>query len=75
MVFSNYVRPFTSAGSGTGNYSAAEVHAVEEVLWAMFAGATDYDATSDHYSRGATPANDVIVPGLLLLFSQSNNQH
>ena len=72
--FSTYVRPFTSAGSGTGNYSAAEVHAVEEVLWAMFAGATDYDATSDHYSRGATPANDVIVPGstTTISFSQSN---
>ena len=34
--FSTYVRPFTSAGTGTGNYAAAEVHAVEEVLWAMF---------------------------------------
>jgi hypothetical protein len=72
--FSTYVRPFTSAGTGTGNYAAAEVHAVEEVLWAMFSGATDYDPTSDHYSRGATPANDVIVPGstTTISFSQSN---
>ena len=52
------------------------MHAVEEVLWAMF-GATDYDATSDHYSRGATPANDVIVPGstTTILFRSPTNQH
>lgn len=41
--FSTYVRPFTSAGSGAGAAdSAAEVHAVEEVLWAMMAGARNY---------------------------------
>ena len=41
--FSTYVRTFTSAGSGAGAAdSAAEVHAVEELLWAMMAGARNY---------------------------------
>lgn len=70
--FSTYVRPFTSAGSGTGNYAAAETHAVEEVLWAMFAGATSYNTTSDHYERGS--GNDVITVGsdTAVGFGQSN---
>ena len=69
---STYVRPFTSTGSGTGNYAAAEVHAVEEVLWAMFAGATSYNTTSDHYERGT--GNDVITVGstTAVSFGQSN---
>ena len=70
---STYVRPFTSAGSGTGKYSAAEVHAVEEVLWGMFAGATSYNTTSDHYERGS--GNDVIAAAaasLAINFDQSN---
>lgn len=69
---STYVRPFTSSGSGTGNYAAAEVHAVEEVLWAMFAGATSYNTTSDHYERGS--GNDVITVGSTTSvgFGQSN---
>lgn len=69
---STYVRPFTSSGSGTGNYAAAEVHAVEEVLWAMFAGATSYNTTSDHYERGS--GNDVITVGSTTQvgFGQSN---
>ena len=35
--FSTYVRPFKSAGSGTGaaDTVAAKVHAVEEILWAL----------------------------------------
>ena len=39
--FSTYVRPFTAAsGSAAGTAdSAAEVHAVEEVLWASMFGA------------------------------------
>ena len=42
--FSTYVRPFTAAsGSAAGTAdSAAEVHAVEEVLWALMAGAKNY---------------------------------
>ena len=69
---STYVRPFTSAGSGTGNYGAAEVHAVEEVLWAMFAGATSYNTSTDHYERGS--GNAVIDAGSTtsVSFAQSN---
>ena len=41
--FSTYVRPFMSAGSGSGAAdSAAKVHAVEEVLWAQMVGAGTY---------------------------------
>lgn len=69
--FSTYVRPFTSAGSGTGNYAAAEIHAVEEVLWGMFAGADTYNTSTDHYTRGGS---DVIAAGATttVSFAQSN---
>ena len=71
--FSTYVRPFTAAGAtqGTGSAdSAAEVHAVEEVLWALMAGANNY--ASAKYDKGG---NDVLVPGssnMTVDFSQSN---
>ena len=58
--FSTYVRPFTAAGASQGTGSAdaaAEVHAVEEVLWALMAGADNY--TSSKYDKGGT---DVLVP-------------
>lgn len=58
--FSTYVRPFASAGTGTGKYGQAEVHAVEEVLWAMMAGATSFDNSTGHYLRGT---DVVISPG------------
>ena len=49
--FSTYVRPFTSAGSGTGtadDNGKAEVqqkYTVEEILWALMAGADNYDVS------------------------------
>lgn len=65
---STYVRPFTSAGSGTATSpaddngkadGAAEVHAVEEVLWAMMVGADNYDGTTNYnYMRGTTASAD-----------------
>jgi hypothetical protein len=58
--FSTYVRPFTAAGATQGSGSAdaaAEVHAVEEVLWALMAGADNYG--SSKYDKGGT---DVLVP-------------
>ena len=65
---STYVRPFTSAGSGTATFpaddngkadGAAEVHAVEEVLWAMMVGADNYDASTNYnYMRGTTASAD-----------------
>ena len=71
--FSTYVRPFTAAGAtqGTGSAdAAAEVHAVEEVLWALMAGANNY--ASAKYDKGG---NDVLVPGssnMTVNFGQSN---
>lgn len=43
--FATYVRPFASSGSGAGKSddTANMVHAVEEVLWNLMAGATAYD--------------------------------
>ncbi len=54
--FSTYVRPFVSAGSGTGAADdAAMTHGVEEVLWALMAGA-------DTYTTGAfLSGSDVIT--------------
>lgn len=71
--FSTYVRPFTAAGASQGSGSAdaaAEVHAVEEVLWALMAGANNY--TSSKYDKGGT---DVLVPGgstMTVNFGSSN---
>ena len=71
--FSTYVRPFTAAGQSQGSGSAdaaAEVHAVEEVLWALMAGADNY--TSSKYDKGGT---NVLVPGstsMAINFESSN---
>jgi len=48
--FTTYTRPFASTGGtiGTGgvaSVNATDVHAVEEVLWALMAGPAVYDAT------------------------------
>ena len=78
--FSTYVRPFTSAGSGTeAADDAAEVHAVEEVLWAAMAGATKYDETG-HVHAFTRPDSEgtqqpVLSPGssnMSVSFAQSN---
>lgn len=45
--FSTYVRPFVSAGSGAGAAdTAANHHAVEEVLWALMAGDAAYASST-----------------------------
>ena len=71
--FSTYVRPFASAGSGTGAADgAAETHAVEEVLWALMAGADNYDASTYDFDRGG---NNVITPAIgssVVNFDKSN---
>lgn len=79
--FSTYVRPFTSVGSGTASNpadnsgkadSAAEVHAVEEVLWALMAGADNYDGTTKDFDKGGS---NVITPGSstsAITFTHSN---
>ena len=73
--FSTYVRPFASASGGAlgdsdeqdaGGYDSlgsadlgTDTHAVEEVLWAMMAGATTYDQSANSYKRGS---DTVITP-------------
>ena len=54
--FATYVRPFASATTATGAADpGSDVHAVEEVLWALFAGADQYQASDASFHRG-TPA-------------------
>tara|TARA_B110000285_G_scaffold24319_1_gene23428 strand:+ start:1972 stop:3264 length:1293 start_codon:yes stop_codon:yes gene_type:complete len=68
--FSTYVRPFTSAGSGTGAAdSAAKVHAIEEILWALFSGPATY--ASNAFTNQTAHSTDVAV-GLAIDFSESN---
>ena len=65
--FSTYVRPFKSAGSGTGAAdSAAKVHAIEEVLWALFSGPATY-ASSAFTNQTVHDATDLDID-----FSESN---
>ena len=63
--FSTYGRPFTRDVA-----SADEHHAVEEVLWAMMAGAehAEYDATSDKW----TDVIDNAAAGATIDFDSSN---
>tara|TARA_B100001059_G_scaffold226925_1_gene256032 strand:+ start:4074 stop:5741 length:1668 start_codon:yes stop_codon:yes gene_type:complete len=80
--FSSYVRPFKSkAGSPTpsgtvSSDSAAETHAVEEVLWASMFGADTY--SSNLFTRATNPAvsgGAVITPATnssVIKVSESN---
>ena len=71
--FSTYVRPFVAAGASQGTGSAdtaAEVHAVEEVLWALMMGADNYESAA--FDRGGSA---VVTPGgssSTFTFGQSN---
>ena len=71
--FSTYVRPFVAAGAAQGTGSAdtaAEVHAVEEVLWALMMGADNYASAA--FDRGGSA---VVTPGgssSSFVFTQSN---
>lgn len=70
---STYVRPFASAGSGTGAADgAAETHAVEEVLWAMMAGADNYDASTYDFDRGGSQVITPAVGSSAISFDYSN---
>ena len=65
--FSTYIRPFKSAGSGTGAAdSAAKVHAVEEALWALFGGRALY--ASNAFTNQITPGTTVSD----MVFTDSN---
>ena len=71
--FSTYVRPFVSAGSGAGAAdSAAEVHSVEEALWAMFMGADAYNNTTKVLNRGGNAINTPAGALSTFVFTQSN---
>ena len=75
--FSTYVRPFLAAGAAQGTGSAdpgtgnnRKVHAVEEVLWALMAGADNYASAA--YDKGGSA---VLTPGtsnMTVSFGQSN---
>jgi len=43
--FQTYARPFLSAGGASPNWGTTSVHAVEEALWALFVGATEFSRT------------------------------
>lgn len=67
--FSTYVRPFQAAGGTT--YSAAnagraddtaQVHAVEELLWALMAGAKNYSGSDFDFDDGASSPVAVNTP-------------
>ena len=70
--FSTYVRPFKSAGSGTGaaDTVAAKVHAVEEILWALFSGPGAYASSTftDQFVADTTTGQEFTT----IDFSESN---
>ena len=73
--FSTYVRPFISAGSGTGAVDdQAHHHAVEEVLWALMAGADDYNNATNtfDFDKGGTAVTVHDGTDLDIDFDQSN---
>ena len=66
--FSTYIRPFVSAGSGTGAAdNAAKTHAVEEALWSNFVGAGTYSSFSF-----SDISNDNEATGMGISFANSN---
>ena len=81
--FSTYIRPFKTLGDSTAgnadkNGGADDHHLVEEVLWAMLAGADTYTVTSGSADPAFTrDSNNVIAfsdtaAGSTLTFGQSN---
>jgi len=70
--FSTYVRPFKSTGSGAGaaDGTAAKVHAVEEVLWALFSGPAAYASSTftDQFAATTTVGSEFTT----IDFSESN---
>ena len=65
--FSTYVRPFISAGTGSKvAHDAANHHAVEEVLWALFSGPAAY-ASHTFTNQFVADTSDLNID-----FSESN---
>jgi len=74
--FSTYIRPFKSTGTGTGKADDTPNvhHAVEEVLWALFTGADNYDTTDFDFDR-TIPSGQVTTPDttdMNIAFTSSN---
>ena len=81
--FSTYVRPFKAAGGTT--YSAAnagraddtaQVHAVEELLWALMAGAKNYSGSDFDFDDAASSPVATTTPGtasMPISFAGSNS--
>lgn len=67
--FSTYVRPYVSAGV---NYTTNHVHAVEEVLWAMFVGCTGFDGDDNWTSASGTPIVHTGTSNTAINFGASN---
>ena len=66
--FSTYIRPFVSAGSGTGAAdNAAKTHAVEEALWSNFVGAGTYSSFTFSDITNGTESS-----GMDISFANSN---
>ena len=78
--FSTYARPYKATGShgGKATTTANEHHAVEEVLWAMMAGADTFTANNAHpYSKGAAGSGTAVITpssttNTAISFAQSN---
>lgn len=80
--FQTYIRPFKTAGSGTGaadlNGGANKQHLVEEVLWALLAGADTYTVTSGSADPAFLRGTDAVIAfstsasGSTLNFTHSN---
>lgn len=72
--FSTYVRPYVSAGTGSGAADdEASHHAVEEVLWALMAGANNYDTTDYDFDKSGTSVTTHDGTDLDINFDQSNS--
>ena len=71
--FSTYVRPYVSAGTGTGAADdGTNHHAVEEILWALMAGANNYDSTDYDFDKGGTAVTVHDGTDLNINFDSSN---
>ena len=80
--FQTYIRPFKTAGSGSGaadlNGGANKQHLVEEVLWALLAGADTYTVTDGSTDPAFTRDSTAVIAfstsasGSTLNFNSSN---
>ena len=81
--FSTYVRPFKAAGGTTFSAAnagraddTAQVHAVEELLWALMAGAKNYSGTDFDFDNAASTPVVTTTPGtssMPISFAGSNS--